>query len=82
MVRSHPLLKDVPVPDRLGSPASGGAILTGGGLIFIGGGDRYLYAFDRNDGRELWRGRCRRRPAVTRRTFLFSCARTLSVGRD
>ena len=56
-VRSHPLLKDVPVPDRLGSPASGGAILTGGGLIFIGGGDGYLYAFDRNDGRELWRGR-------------------------
>ena len=55
-VRSHPLLKDVPVPDRLGSPANGGAILTGGGLIFIGGGDGYLYAFDRNDGRELWRG--------------------------
>jgi mono/diheme cytochrome c family protein len=55
-VRSHPLLKDVRVPDRLGSPANGGAILTGGGLIFIGGGDGYLYAFDRNDGRELWRG--------------------------
>jgi len=44
------------VPDRLGSPANGGAILTGGGLIFMSGGDGYLYAFDKNDGRELWRG--------------------------
>ena len=45
------------LPDRLGSPSNGGAILTGSGLIFIGGGDGYLYAFDKNDGRELWRGR-------------------------
>ena len=22
----------------------------------MGGGDGYLYAFDKNDGRELWRG--------------------------
>jgi len=29
-VRSHPLLKDVPLPERLGSPSNGGAILTGG----------------------------------------------------
>ena len=40
----------------MGSPANGGAILTGGGLIFIGGGDGYLYAFDKNNGQELWRG--------------------------
>ncbi len=56
-VRSHPLLKNVRLPDRLGSPANGGATLTGGGLIFLGGGDGYLYAFDKNDGKELWRGR-------------------------
>ena len=55
-IRNHPLLKGVKLPDRLGSPANGGAILTGGGLIFIGGGDGYLYAFDKNNGRELWRG--------------------------
>ncbi len=56
-IRNHALLKGIPLPDRLGSPSNGGAILTGGGLIFIGGGDGYLYAFDKNDGRELWRGR-------------------------
>jgi quinoprotein glucose dehydrogenase len=56
-IRNHPMLKGVRLPDRLGSPANGGAVLTGSGLIFIGGGDGYLYGFDRNDGRELWRGR-------------------------
>ena len=43
-IRNHALLKGVTLPDRLGSPSNGGAILTGGGLIFIGGGDGYLYA--------------------------------------
>ena len=56
-IRNHPLLKGVTLPERLGSPANGGAILTGGGLIFIGGGDSYLYAFDKTNGKELWRGR-------------------------
>ncbi len=55
-IRNHPLLKGVKLADRLGSPANGGAILTGSGLIFVGGGDGYLYAFDKNNGRELWRG--------------------------
>jgi quinoprotein glucose dehydrogenase len=55
-IRNHPLLKGVKLPDRLGSPTNGGAILTGSGLIFVGGGDGYLYAFDRN-GKELWRGK-------------------------
>jgi quinoprotein glucose dehydrogenase len=55
-IRSHPLLKGVTLPDRLGSPANGGAVLTGSGLIFLGGGDGYLYAFDKNNGREIWRG--------------------------
>ena len=56
-IRNHPLLKGVKLPDRLGSPSNGGAILTGGGLIFVGGGDGYFYAFDKTDGRELWRGK-------------------------
>ena len=55
-VRNHPLLRDVPLPDRLGSDSKGGAIVTAGGLVFIGGGDKYLYAFDKNSGREVWRG--------------------------
>jgi glucose dehydrogenase len=55
-IRSHALLKGVTLPARLGSPANGGGIVTAGGLIFIGGGDGYLYTFDKSDGREVWRG--------------------------
>ena len=54
----HRLLKGVALPDRLGSPNSrGGAMVTKSGLVFIGGGDGYLYAFDRKSGKEIWRGK-------------------------
>src|SRR5215470_5622264 len=57
-IRNHPLLKGVTLPDRLGSPNSrGGAMVTKGGLVFVGGGDAYLYAFDKKSGKEVWRGR-------------------------
>src|SRR5207248_6205201 len=57
-IRNHPLLKGVALPDRLGSPNSrGGAMVTKGGLVFIGGGDGYLYAFDNKTGKEIWRGK-------------------------
>ena len=65
-IRNHPLLKDVALPDRLGSDSKGGAIVTAGGLVFVGGGDSYLYAFDKIAGREVWRGAvavCQRRDA-------------------
>jgi quinoprotein glucose dehydrogenase len=55
-VRNHPLLKGVTLPDRLGSDSKGGALVTAGGLVFIGGGDKYLYGLDRSTGREVWRG--------------------------
>jgi quinoprotein glucose dehydrogenase len=55
-IRNHPLLKDVKLPDRLGGPTDrGGAMVTRSGLVFIGGGDKYFYAFDRKTGKELWR---------------------------
>jgi len=55
-LRSHPLLKGVTLPERLGSPNSrGGAMVTRSGLVFIGGGDRYFYAFDTKTGKEVWR---------------------------
>jgi quinoprotein glucose dehydrogenase len=58
LLRNHPLLKGVALPDRLGSPNSrGGAMVTASGLVFIGGGDGYLYAFDKKNGREIWRGK-------------------------
>jgi quinoprotein glucose dehydrogenase len=55
-LRNHPLLRGVALPDRLGSPNNrGGALVTKSGLVFIGGGDGYFYAFDAKSGREMWR---------------------------
>ena len=54
-LRASPLLKGVALPDRLGTPGPSGLLVTRSGLIFIGGGDPYLYAFDKATGRELSR---------------------------
>ncbi len=54
-MRRHPLLKGVTLPDRLGTPGSSSVLVTKTGLVFIGGGDPYLYAFDKATGKELWR---------------------------
>jgi quinoprotein glucose dehydrogenase len=57
-IRNHPLLKGVTLPDRLGSPDNrGGAMVTSSGLVFIGGGDGYFYAFETKTGKEVWRAR-------------------------
>jgi len=57
-IRESSLLKGVTLPDRLGSPNNrGGAMVTKGGMVFIGGGDGYLYAFDKKTGKEVWRGK-------------------------
>jgi quinoprotein glucose dehydrogenase len=54
-IRQHPLLKGVALPERLGTPGPPGPIVTSGGLAFVGGGDPYLYAFDKATGKELSR---------------------------
>jgi glucose dehydrogenase len=52
------MLRGVQLPERLGSPNSrGGALVTKAGMVFIGGGDGFLYAFDTKTGKELWRGK-------------------------
>ena len=55
-VRTHPLLSGVDLPDRLGTYGNSGPMATKGGLVFLGGGEPYLYAFDMATGAELWRG--------------------------
>ena len=55
VLRSHPLLRGVTLPERLGTRGNNGLMVTRGGLVFIGGGDPYLYAFDKATGQELWR---------------------------
>ncbi|MGE3513470.1 MAG: c-type cytochrome, partial [Vicinamibacterales bacterium] len=54
-IRQHPLLNGVALPARLGTPGNAGPIATASGLVFIGGGDPYLYIFDSRTGRELAR---------------------------
>ena len=55
-LRNHPLLRGVQLPERLGTRGTASALVTQGGLVFIGGGAPYLYAFDKASGAELWRG--------------------------
>ena len=55
-IRRHPLLEGVALPERLGTVGNAGSLATGGGLVFVGGGEPYLYAFDSATGAELWRG--------------------------
>ena len=55
-VREHPLLRGVELPERLGTRGNSGPMVTRGGLVFLGGGAPYLYAFDKTTGVEVWRG--------------------------
>jgi len=55
-IRNHPLLRGVELPSRLGTQGNSGPMVTKGGLVFVGGGEPYLYAFDKFTGREIWRG--------------------------
>jgi quinoprotein glucose dehydrogenase len=54
-IRQHPLLKGVALPERLGTQGNPGPIVTRSGLVLIGGGEPYVYAFDKSTGREIAR---------------------------
>jgi quinoprotein glucose dehydrogenase len=50
------MLKGDSLPDRHGSTARMcGAMVTSSGLIFVVGGDGYIYAFETKTGKEVWR---------------------------
>lgn len=68
-IRNHPLVRGITLPDRLGSDSKGGAIVTASGIVFIGGGDGYLYAFDKTNGNEIWRGKMPYSNAATPMTY-------------
>ena len=55
LMRRHLLLRDVELPERLGTPGANGPMVTAGGLVLLGGGEPYLYAFDAATGREVSR---------------------------
>ncbi len=68
-LRSHPALKDVALPARLGASGAPGAIVTAGGLVFVGGGDVGFNAFDAMTGQELWRHPLKVRTTATPMTY-------------
>jgi quinoprotein glucose dehydrogenase len=79
-IRNHRLLKGVALPERLGSPNSrGGAMVTKSGLVFIGGGDGYLYAFDGKSGAEIWRGKVAYENAAVPMTYRTRSGRQFVV---
>ncbi len=53
-VRNNPALAGVALPERLGVVGSPGGMVTGGGLVFLTGGGRVLYAIDARTGEYRW----------------------------
>jgi quinoprotein glucose dehydrogenase len=68
-LRRHPALQGVPLPERLGASGAPGAIVTGGGLVFVGGGDAALNAVDALTGDLVWRGPLDERTTATPMTY-------------
>jgi quinoprotein glucose dehydrogenase len=68
-VRNNPLLKGIPLPEKLGSVGAPGSIVTGGGLVFSTAGDSTLYAIDKRNGKLLWEGDLGQRSNATPITY-------------
>jgi quinoprotein glucose dehydrogenase len=68
-LREHAALKGVPLPARLGASGAPGAIVTAGGVVFVGGGDVGFNAFDAMTGQELWRHPLKVRTTGTPMTY-------------
>ena len=68
-LRQNPALKGVQLPPSLGAPGAPGAIVTAGGLVFVGGGDAALHAYATDTGRELWSAALPRRSSATPMTY-------------
>ena len=79
LIRAHPLLRDVELPARLGTPGSNGPMATATGLVFIGGGERYLYALDAATGREISRVATEFRTSGNPMTYITRSGRQLVV---
>lgn len=52
--RDHPALAGVALPEKLGVAGAPGALVTKGGLLFLTGGGRVLYAIDAKTGATVW----------------------------
>ena len=54
-------------------------MVTRGGLVFIGSGDRHLYAFDKATGEEVWRGATSFQPGGNPMTYRARSGRQFVV---
>ena len=63
---------DVPLPARLGASGAPGAVVTAGGLVFVGGGDVALNAVDALTGDTIWRHPFTTRTTATPMTYRTS----------
>jgi quinoprotein glucose dehydrogenase len=77
-LRTHPALKDVVLPTTLGASGAPGAIVTAGGIVFVGGGDVALNAIDAMTGESLWRHPFTTRTTATPMTYRTSDAAGMS----
>jgi quinoprotein glucose dehydrogenase len=71
--------RGVKPPDRLGAVGPPGAIVTRGGLVFVGGNDYGFSAFDKVTGRELWRHPLPRQATATPMTYRTRSGRQFVV---
>lgn len=78
-LREVPALQGVALPERLGAVGPPGAIVTKGGLVFVGGNDVALSAFDKATGRELWRFPLPRQATATPMTYLAANGKQMVV---
>ena len=86
-MRNHPALKGVALPERLGVAGAPGAIVTKGGLVFIGGADTRLNAFDAKTGELVHRVDLGRRTSGTPMPYRMASGKQVIViatgsGRD
>jgi quinoprotein glucose dehydrogenase len=74
-LRNHPALKGVILPERLGGDGAGSAMVTGGGLLFVGGSQNTLFAFDKRTGQEIWFEKLPRQVSGTPMTYRSAAGR-------
>lgn len=78
-VRNHPALKGVALPDKLGVSGVQGALVTKGGLVFIGGGDMAVHAVEKATGADLWTYPLKVRTTSSPSTYRTSTGRQFVV---
>ena len=67
-LRNSSALKGVQLPDRLGNSGVNGAMVTKGGLVFVGAGNDF-FAFDKRSGKEVWSIALARQASSTPMTY-------------